>query len=649
MTATTTAAVFAAGYPAYRDLGWCHPIKLSAGTKHPPPKGFTGHDGAEPSGADLHTWAEEEPDGNLAIRLNPGFIGIDCDDYGDKNGAATIAEATARWGRLPYSPQSTSRGIGPSGIRIYRIPPGIKLVEKLSFPDLGLGGVELIQHHHRYVVAWPSVHPNGGRYQWLGIDGGPLDRPPALSDIPDLPQKWLDGLREPETPTSTSPLGAEGPYNVRAALTEGEPSRRVSAKLGEAIMACQSGSRHDNVRDHVLGLLRCGKQGEPGVLAALTALQKVFVAAVEKDRAGGREEATSEFRKFVFGDRVSTLLAEPAYDDGPSAVIEVDAAEFTTGDQDTRTAPTMADLLLTRAALRTLPDPEPLIDNVLDQGTVGLLYGRWGTGKSFVTLDWALSVATGRAWQGRATRKCRVLYVAAEGAYGLKGRIDAWETGWQTQVGDTIDILPRAVNLTRGRDIVELAALVEANGYGLIVIDTLARCMVGADENSAKDCGEVVDTLVRLREHTPAGRGVVLGVHHTGKDGKTFRGSSVFEAGADTVYALSHDEGVLLLEREKRKDGPPVDRHTLKIDPVPGSGSCVISSTSGVESSPRAEALLSTFLHHFSTTGASKTDLRKVSDLTDGTFYRALSDLLKSGQIVNEGTDKRPFYRAVRA
>ena len=63
--------------------------------------------------------------------------------------------------------------------------------------------------------------------------------------------------------------------------------------------------------------------------------------------------------------------------------------------------PVLADKLLTRSALRDLPDPKPLIDNVLDQGTTALLYGKWGTAKTFVALDWAASVATRRKWQGR--------------------------------------------------------------------------------------------------------------------------------------------------------------------------------------------------------------------------------------------------------
>src|SRR5277367_510328 len=153
--------------------------------------------------------------------------------------------------------------------------------------------------------------------------------------------------------------------------------------------------------------------------------------------------------------------------------------------------PKFAALLLSRSALRDLPDPEPLIDDVLDRGTVALLYGKWGTAKSFIALDWAASVATGRSWQGRATEQRRALYVAAEGAFGFKGRADAWEIGWQHSIHDgDLDVLPKPVNLMRPLDVNNLAALIEWGGYGFVILDTLARCMVGADENSARDCGE---------------------------------------------------------------------------------------------------------------------------------------------------------------
>lgn len=321
---------------------------------------------------------------------------------------------------------------------------------------------------------------------------------------------------------------------------------------------------------------------------------------------------------------------------------------------DRPAAPTLARRLLTRSALRDLADPEPLISNVIDQGTCALLYGHRGTYKSFIALDWALSVATGRPWQGRPVEQRRVLYVAAEGAFGFKGRTDAWEIGWQRQVSDDdFVILAEPVNLTNPREVAELGALIAWGGYGLVVLDTMARCTVGADENSAKDIGRVVDQMYRLLDNTPDRRGMVLGVHHTGKDGERLRGSSAYEAGMDTIYSVKRGGkgGPVTLDREKRKDGPESDRHELKLELIEGTKSGVMDAvdpaTLGVERSDRAGRLLATFRQNFSTTGASKTELRRVSDLTDGTFYRALGDLVESGDLINTSTTKRPFYMMV--
>jgi hypothetical protein len=227
--------------------------------------------------------------------------------------------------------------------------------------------------------------------------------------------------------------------------------------------------------------------------------------------------------------------------DAPEPPPDIDTSSTDPADGET---PVYAEHILTRSALRNLPDPEPLIGNVLDQGTCSLLYGHRGTYKTFIGIDWAASVATGRNWQGRPVAQRRTLYVAAEGAFGFKGRIDAWETGWDKVIADgELDILPHPVNLTRALEVANLTALIGWGGYGFVVLDTLARCMVGADENSARDIGTVVDHLYRLLDSTPQRRGVILGVHHTGKDGRTLRGSSAFEGGVDTVYSVTRDSG----------------------------------------------------------------------------------------------------------
>jgi AAA domain len=314
--------------------------------------------------------------------------------------------------------------------------------------------------------------------------------------------------------------------------------------------------------------------------------------------------------------------------------------------------PSLADRLLSRSALRDLPKPEPLIANVLDRGTTALLYGYWGTGKTFIGLDWGASVATGRDWQGRDTGRLRVLYVAAEGAFGIAQRLDAWETAWRNDIDDeALTVLPEPVNLTDPRDLAALVEVVREGGYGLVIIDTAARCMVGADENSARDIGLVVDALNRLRAATPEGRGVALAIHHTGKDGKTLRGSSAFEAGVDTVYQVTEDGGVIVLDRTKRKDGPKDDRHELRLSAWPGTDSCVVEAAShaGVPSdlSGNSESVLAAFNVTFGETGASKAELRDLAmdklGLSRSSAYHAINDLLKLGRLRNARSEANPF------
>ncbi len=71
--------------------------------------------------------------------------------------------------------------------------------------------------------------------------------------------------------------------------------------------------------------------------------------------------------------------------------------------------------LLTAREVLELPDPEWLIDGFMEQAVFGGLYGRSGDGKTFVALDLALSIATGRVWQGRVVKQGPVVYVVAEG------------------------------------------------------------------------------------------------------------------------------------------------------------------------------------------------------------------------------------------
>lgn len=304
----------------------------------------------------------------------------------------------------------------------------------------------------------------------------------------------------------------------------------------------------------------------------------------------------------------------------------------------------LASRLLDRSQLATLPEPSPLIAATIDRRTVAVLAGYWGTGKSFLALDWGASTATGRPWQGRVTESGHVLYVASEGAHGLDQRLRAWESAWQRTIDpQSFHVLPVPVQFANEKQVRDLRSITRDLAPTLLIVDTVARCAVGLDENSAKDMGQFVDVLYRLRDDTADG--TVLAVHHTGKDRSTIRGSSAIEAGVDTVYQIEGDPSLLKLSRTKRKDGPTIDEHTLRLEPIPGTGSVVISASQDSGSTPSAEALLSHYNSHFASLGgATSAALKAASAMADTTYYRALNHLVSQGILVNAGTKARPFY-----
>ena len=302
----------------YRKLGWLGTLPLPRGAKWPPPDGYTGRDGEWPSDNDIAAWSKQFADGNLCVRLPDGVVGIDVDAYGSKTGAETLAEAEERWGPLPRTCRVTSRDDGISGIRLFRVPAGTLLRGALKFPEIGIGDIDIIQRHHRYVVAPPSIHPEGPPYRCINEANGAVeDTPPGPGDLPWLTENWIQNLlaRLPhnEFGPARDQEGArqknQNIYYVTEAMTAGRPSQKVALRLGEALADLAGGrNRHDTMCPHVLALLGYGKRGESGVEMALETLFHRFVETVEGDRPGGEPEAEAEFSRMV--SNAEGLLAD---------------------------------------------------------------------------------------------------------------------------------------------------------------------------------------------------------------------------------------------------------------------------------------------------------------------------------------------------
>lgn len=216
------------------------------------------------------------------------------------------------------------------------------------------------------------------------------------------------------------------------------------------------------------------------------------------------------------------------------------------------------------------------IRKVLPKECTGLLYGGWGTCKTFLAIDMAGAIANGMPWQGRKTVQGTVFYLAGEGEGGFARRLRAWEIAH----GGSMKHLAFR-EMPNIRNSVELAALLveidqlasERGDPALIVIDTLFTALNGGEENGGKDMGEVFMAMRALRQRFQC---AVIAVHHTGHDGDRARGHSSMPAGVDVQFYVKAkpvaDGSMLELTNPKQKDGSKFDTIHLCTESVPLPG-----------------------------------------------------------------------------
>jgi hypothetical protein len=141
------------------------------------------------------------------------------------------------------------------------------------------------------------------------------------------------------------------------------------------------------------------------------------------------------------------------------------------------------DFYLTRATA-FLEQPAPLswaIKNWIPSSGLAMVYGESGAGKTFITLDMACCIATGKPWQGNKVKQGGVVYLCGEGNYGIKKRIAAWAKHHGVTNLDNLIVSNRAfdLNLRTEEGIVKAVKELTDQEVVLVVIDTLNNHMDG--------------------------------------------------------------------------------------------------------------------------------------------------------------------------
>jgi hypothetical protein len=230
----------------------------------------------------------------------------------------------------------------------------------------------------------------------------------------------------------------------------------------------------------------------------------------------------------------------------------------------------------------SLAEPEWALRNLIQADGLTMVHGSPASGKSLMAMDWAYTLAHPRLteWAGQPkNRNYRPMYIFTEGLSGLQTRSIAWrmEKGMETPSGEHGVVWVRdSVRLNRTDDPKEpwssqVTALFQMyNDYerDILFVDTLANTF-GGNENSQQDANNYLAALRMFQQGGP-----VVIIHHNTKEGKEFRGSTVFEGAVDTKVAVElrgHD--IVHLWITKQKDGDPNFGMDLKIKPHSWLGS----------------------------------------------------------------------------
>ena len=221
-------------------------------------------------------------------------------------------------------------------------------------------------------------------------------------------------------------------------------------------------------------------------------------------------------------------------------------------------------------------DDEPvewLIEGVIPKKAFVALYAPPASFKSFVALDIAECIATGREFLSKQVKhQGAVLYIAGEGHGGIGARIKAMKKHHDTPKGAPVFFLRKQINLrssaTDIQDLIQAVDDIQATHdiqFELVVIDTLARAFGGGNENASEDMGAFITAAGAIQGRYNC---ALLVVHHAGKDAtKGLRGHSSLLGAVDTELEIIRIEDAPkgILHISKQKDGEDGQRYGFQM------------------------------------------------------------------------------------
>lgn len=507
--------------------------------------------------------ADAKPNmGAITGAASGNLLVIDLDEYKSPEAALWFREAM-----FGVEPETWMQVTGGGGRQwFFHLPEGVTIGNcrtALGVDIRGQGGFAMLP---------PSRHMSGKAYAWS--EG----REPWSIPVDTAPQHLIDAVKAlieehggTATPAGKERVASEQDHDAWGHLTDGREdymravvwARVVDMRRESPIRPAGEGLEREISEAYQIyeRKVRSRLAGPDPLSSKLEREGRGFTAFAEKFRAALKQWDT----KVAEAALVPKLVQhdEPTAS-GTSLAEKVEAVNSSAPEGDVY--PT-----LSLAEIAALPPPSWLIDNVVPEHGLSFIYGKPGKGKSFFTLDLALTLAHGMSWHGREAKQGGILYVAGEGKGGYAARVKGWHKANGLDIDDApFRLLPVAVNMMEETSVAKLVRTIQASVQSarLVIVDTVARALPGAEENASKEMGLFVAACDAIRETCKV---AVLGVHHSGKDeDRGMRGSSALEGAGDCVIHLKRDDDsdIITVVVEKQKDGEAIKPLTFKLEKI---------------------------------------------------------------------------------
>jgi hypothetical protein len=345
-----------------------------------------------------------------------------------------------------------------------------------------------------YIVVPPSVHPNGKTYEWEASS-----HPSDIQPLP-FPDVLLKLLQAPNvTPTARDDR-------------EGIPEGKRNAALTS-----------------LAGTMRKRGMTQDAITAALLA-----------DNAARCNPPLPEWEVKAIACSVAKYPPEMPAIPEPAKDTRHDRFKIAWADD----------------AMKPQPPIEWVIDSLFSVGSVSLVVGEGGCGKTYAMIDAAVSVTMGQKWLDFETQKNVTLVIDEEsGNRRIARRFAEVLRGHGAQGGESVGYITMAsLNLLDEKDIDEFQNLIVGIGARFVVIDALADVMPNGDENSVKDVQPVFHALRVIANESQA---AIVVIHHSNKVG-SYRGSTALKGAVDLLLMVCKDGDKLTFTSEKARDIEPI-------------------------------------------------------------------------------------------